>query len=172
MEFVLRKFNRDDSESLCKYANNKKVANNLRNAFPHPYSIEDAKMFINKVNEKDNLIFAIDIGGEVVGTIGVFFKEDVYCKNAEVGYWLGEPFWGKGIMAEALKQLCSIVFEKYNIIRIYAKPYETNLASQKVLSKAGFIKEAVIKRNVYKNGVLLNSCIYSLARDIWEETKT
>jgi ribosomal-protein-alanine N-acetyltransferase len=111
------------------------------------------------------ILRAIDIDGIAVGSIGIFLKDDVYCKSAELGYWLGEPFWGKGIMTQAVKQICKMAFEKYDIVRIFAEPYADNTASRRVLEKAGFRLEGILRKSVYKKGQIMDSCIYALIKD-------
>ncbi len=152
---------------VAKYANNQKVAIKLRNIFPHPYTIEDAKSFINNCINSDNTRQcnkAIVVNDETVGAIGVFLQDDVYCKTAEIGYWLGEAFWNKGIMSAAIKQICGFAFEEYDIVRIFAEPFAYNIGSRKALEKAGFQLEGVLKRSVYKNGQILDSCIYAFTK--------
>ncbi|MDR2904257.1 MAG: GNAT family N-acetyltransferase [Clostridiales bacterium] len=161
----LRKWRADDADNILKYADNKKIADNLRNVFPHPYTKTDAEDYINlclDADESKNLFFAIEADGTFAGSIGLFVKDDVYCKSAETGYWLGEPFWGKGIMTEALKQLCTIGFETFDITRIYAEPFAHNTGSRRVLEKAGFNLEGVLMRSIYKNGQYHDSCIYAI----------
>lgn len=167
MQFKLRKWKHSDAECIVKYANNPKVANNLRNVFPYPYTIDDAKKYINDCiynDESNQFIRAIVVNEEAVGSIGVFIKDDVYCKSGEIGYWLGEPFWGNGIISEAIKQICSFVFQHSDIIRIFAEPYEYNIGSRKALEKAGFKLEGILKKSVYKNGKIFDSCIYALIK--------
>ncbi|WP_066688666.1 GNAT family N-acetyltransferase [Christensenella intestinihominis] len=167
MDFVLRKWTEEDIACVQKYANNEKIAANLRNAFPYPYAMDDAGAYIRSCIEKDGqgqVVRAIVADGRAAGSIGVFFGTDVYEKSAEIGYWLGEPFWGHGIMSEAVSRICRYVFAKYEIERIYAEPFARNRASRRVLEKAGFILEGVLRDSVYKNGVLQDSCMYALLR--------
>lgn len=167
MEFELRKWQISDAENVAKYGNNVKIANNLRDAFPHPYTVDDARWVINEYSNNDETrqcTRAIVVNGQAVGSIGVFVKNDVYCKDAEIGYWLGESFWNKGITSEAIKQMCKFAFQKYDIVRISAETYACNIASRKVLENAGFKLEGVLKKSIYKNGELLDSCIYALFR--------
>jgi ribosomal-protein-alanine N-acetyltransferase len=162
---ILRRWELLDVDNLYKYANNKKIADNLRNSFPYPYTRKDAEDFIHMCMNTDttkNLFFTIDVGGEAIGSIGLFLKDDVYCKSAELGYWLAEPFWGKGIMTKAIEKICEIGFRKFDIIRIYAEPYSHNTASRRALEKAGFTLEGVLKKAVYKNGMYQDSCIYAI----------
>lgn len=165
--FELRKWQRDDIESVAKHANNKKIADNLRNVFPYPYTLKDAEGYIKfciNGDESKQCCRAITVNGEAVGSIGVFIKDDVYCKSAEVGYWLGEEFWGKGIMSQAIKEISEFAFENYDIVRIYAEPFARNVGSRRALEKAGFKLEGVLEKSVYKNGEIGDSCIYALIK--------
>lgn len=167
MDFALRKWELGDEKSICNYANNKKIANQMRDSFPYPYTMEDARRFIEscmQADEREQLYRAVVIKGEAVGSIGAFFQKDVYRKNVEIGYWLGEPFWWKGIMSCAIRQVCGLLFEQYDIARIYAQPYAVNAASRRALEKAGFRLEGIMKKNVYKNGTLMDSCMYALLK--------
>lgn len=163
--FKLRKWEIDDIKSIEKYANNKNVADNLRNIFPYPYTLEDAEDYVRfciKGDKKKQCCRAVTVNGEAVGSIGVFIKDDVYCKTAEVGYWLGEEFWGKGIMSKAIKEICEFVFDNYDIVRIFAEPFACNMGSKRALEKADFKLEGILEKSVYKNGVIGDSCIYGL----------
>jgi ribosomal-protein-alanine N-acetyltransferase len=167
MKFDLLKWKHEYAESVANYANNKKIADNLRNVFPYPYTIDDAKWYVNNCaqnTEENQLCRAIVVDGEAVGSIGVFVKDDVYCKSAELGYWLGEPFWNKGIMTEAISRICSEAFKKYDIVRIFAEPFAVNIGSRRVLEKSGFTLEGILKNSVCKNGVIIDSCMYALCK--------
>lgn len=167
MEFILRDWNYGDKESLVYHANNKNIADNLRDAFPYPYTHEDAENYITMCITNGNLksyTKAIEIEGKAVGSIGVFVKDDVYCKTGELGYWLGESYWGNGIMTNVIKQICEEAFSKYELVRIYAEPFIYNEGSKRVLEKAGFTLEGILKNNIYKNGVVSDSCIYGLVK--------
>lgn len=164
MDFILRDWKINDITSVAKYANNEKIAKNLRNAFPYPYTKKDAEEYITMcINGDDSLQYvkAIDVNGEAVGSIGVFLRDDVYIKTAELGYWLGEPFWHKGIMSCAIDQICHEVFDKYDIIRIFAEPYAHNLGSRRALEKAGFQLEGILRKSVFKQGEIFDSCMYA-----------
>ncbi len=166
MDFKLRPWRIEDAESLVSYANNSKIAANLRNAFPYPYTINDAKGYIDFcLGMKEELCFAIEVNGKAVGSIGVFIKDDVYCKSAELGYWLGEPFWGKGVMSEAIIRICRLAFSQYDIVRIFAEPFARNMGSRRVLEKAGFELEGTLKKSVFKNGVIEDSLMYAKLKD-------
>lgn len=167
MEFSLRPFTLLDAESILRYANNKKIADNLRNGFPYPYTREDTLNFLHACLDRDeskSFVRAIEIAGEAVGSIGIFCGDDVYAKSAEVGYWLGEPFWGKGIVSRAIARMCGEAFARYDIIRIYAEPYAYNTGSRRALEKAGFALEGIKKNSVYKNGIIHDSCMYALLK--------
>ncbi len=104
------------------------------------------------------------MNGEAAGSIGIFLQNDVYCKSAEIGYWLGEPFWSKGIMSSAISQLCKFAFENYDLVRIYAEPFSHNTGSRRALEKAGFKLEGEFEKSVFKNNVFYNSCMYALIK--------
>lgn len=167
-EFILREWKSEDAESIAQAANNEKIAANLRNAFPYPYTLEDAKWYVEDCisrGEDKQITRAIEIDGRAVGSIGIFVQDDVYEKSAELGYWLSEDYWRQGIMSEAVKQICREAFEKFDIIRIYAEPFEHNQGSRGVLEKAGFTYEGTMRSGVYKNGNVYSYCMYSLLRD-------
>lgn len=165
MNFKLRPWNIDDLESLVKYANNPNIAKFMTDGFPHPYKEENGKMFIEFAT-KDNPIhiFAIDINGEAVGGIGLHPQQDIHKKNAELGYWLAEPFWGNGIIKKAIHEIVDFGFKTYDIDRIFARPFGTNIPSQKVLQKAGFKLEGSFKNTLFKNGEYLDELIYAMYR--------
>ena len=143
----LRPFRLEDAPRLTELANNIKIAENLRDGFPHPYSLADAKNFIKMcLNKNPTQAFAIEYNGEYVGNIGVHPEKDVYRKSAEIGYFLGEPFWGKGIMTEAVKLLVEYNFENLDIVRIHTGIFEYNVASQRVLESVALKKRSFLKK--------------------------
>jgi ribosomal-protein-alanine N-acetyltransferase len=165
MEFSLREWHPEDRRYLEIYAGNAAVASNLRDGFPNPFTPEAAEKFIETARTADPakvLMRAVDVGGKAVGSIGVFRQEDIYRKSADIAYWLGEPFWGKGIMTEAVMQMCRLAFERLDIVRIQAEPFARNTGSCRVLEKAGFVLEGIHKKRVFKNGDLGDSCSYAL----------
>jgi len=167
MEIKLRPWNIEDAESLVENANNFEIARFMSDAFPSPYTLEDAKNFIAfATKDEPTHIFAIDIDGQAVGGIGIHPQADIMKKNAELGYWLGEKYWGKGIISKAIREIIPWAFNTYDITRIYARPFGSNMASQKVLEKAGFVLEARIKENIFKNGEYLDELIYAIRRQI------
>jgi ribosomal-protein-alanine N-acetyltransferase len=165
MNFTLRKWNLSDVESFFQYVNNPKIFLNMTDSFPHTMAeVKKVIEVFSNPNEKSQCCRAIDSNGEAVGCVAIFLKDDVYCKSAEIAYWLGEPFWGKGIMSRAVQQLCETAFEQYHLARISAEPFAYNIGSRKVLEHAGFILEGIKKKSVYKNGEFFNSCMYALIK--------
>ena len=167
MDFELRKWQTQDIESVAHYANNEKIACNLRDVFPHPYTLSDAEGYVSSCinnSEARQLCRAITVDGLAVGSIGVFLAGDVYQKSAELGYWLAEEYWGKGIMTEAVKQICAEAFAAFDIVRIFAEPFAHNQGSRSVLEKAGFTLEGVMKNGVFKRGRVCDYCMYALLK--------
>lgn len=166
MQFELKKWALTDAQSIAEYANNKKIADNLRNAFPHPYALADAVSYIHAFQNDDpgRICRAIAIDGRAAGSIGVFTRDDVYSKTAEIGYWLAEPFWGRGIITQAILKICDMAFSRLPIVRIYAEPFAHNIASRRALEKAGFTLEGTLKNNIFKNNKIYDSCIYALLK--------
>jgi ribosomal-protein-alanine N-acetyltransferase len=166
MNFSLRPWSINDLESLVKFANNYNVAKNMMDQFPHPYGIENGKMFISNANKESPLrFFAIDVNGRAAGGIGIHPLTDILRKNAELGYWLAEPYWGKGIMTKAVIQMVEYGFKSFDINRIFARPFGTNIGSQKVLEKAGFILEGRFEKTFLKNGEFIDELVYAVRRN-------
>lgn len=168
MEFILRKWKKEDAEDIAKAANNPNIAMNLRNTFPNPYSLDDAKWYVNDCisNEgKNQITRAIEIDGKAVGSIGIFIKNDVYEKSGELGYWLSEDYWRQGITSRAVQMICREAFTLFDIIRIFAEPFDYNAGSRGVLEKAGFTYEGTMRNGVYKNGKVYSYCMYSILRE-------
>ena len=161
MNFTLRPWRETDLASLLKYANNDNIAKFMTNGFPHPYTEESGLAFLTMASENAG-IFAIEIAGEAAGSIGLFPQSDIHEKNAELGYWLAEPFWGNGIMPRAIGEMVEYGFRTFDITRIFARPFSTNPASHRVLEKAGFVCEARLKDALYKNGVYMDELIYAI----------
>lgn len=164
--FTLRPWCDTDIPSLVKYANNRAVSRNLRSIFPYPYTQKDAEWWIQTRHEDTSrdLFFAIEVEGEACGGISCRRLDDVYFKGAEIGYWLGEPFWGRGIMSEAVTLVAQAAFEQLDIVRIQAAVFGWNAASARVLEKAGFHFEARLERSVTKDGELTDQLMYALLR--------
>ena len=166
MNVRLRKWNEADLNGLVKYANNSNVAKWLTNGFPYPYTLDDGKAYLSMIaNDKPAKVFAIEVNDEAVGSIGIFPQTNIHEKAAEMGYWLAEEYWGHGIMVKAIKEIVGYGFETFDIVRIFARPFSTNLKSQRVLEKAGFLLEAKLKKALFKNGEFMDEFIYAKLKD-------
>lgn len=166
--FILRPWRSEDASALAAAADNPKIAANLRNSFPSPYTPADAERFIRDCvarGEERRLVRAIIIEGTAAGSVGVFVKDDVYEKTAELGYWLAEEHWGRGVMTEAVRRICREAFARFAILRVFAEPFDSNLGSRHVLEKAGFTYEGTMRCGVFKNGRVLSYRVYSLLRE-------
>lgn len=159
---TIRPWRLDDAESLAKHANNRKVWLTLRDRFPHPYTLDDAHEFLQRaISEQPTTKFCIEVQGVAAGGIGIRLGQDVHRHTAGLGYWLGEEFWGRGIMTETVATLADFCFENLPLRRIYAEAFANNPASARVLEKVGFVFEGRIKNNVIKDGELLDSLLYA-----------
>jgi RimJ/RimL family protein N-acetyltransferase len=162
---AIRKFRRSDKLRMAEIANNEKVAANLRDAFPSPYSVEDARKFISVCMRQDPYqVFAIEFEGEYVGNIGLHRLDDVYRKTAELGYFIGEPWWNRGITTRAVNLICDYGFRELDVIKIFSGVFSFNTASQRVLEKCGFTLEAILKSAVIKNGRICDEYRYARFR--------
>jgi RimJ/RimL family protein N-acetyltransferase len=163
---LVRSWSAADAVALERYANNRNVSLNLRDGFPYPYTLQDAQAFLSRVTqETPEKTFAIATSAEAIGCIGLRLGSDIHRKTAELGYWLAEPFWNRGIMSEAVAGFTQHAFEVFDLERIFAEPFDHNRASARVLEKAGFICEARLRANVFKNGKVLDSFLYARLRD-------
>ena len=162
-KFVLRPWCEEDAESLAKRANNIEIWRNLRDGFPHPYTLEDAKRFIGSVGSLPS-VFAIEIDGEAVGSIGYFPQTATERHCAEVGYWLAEEYWGRGIMNAAVRVLSEYIFKNTEILRLFATPYGHNAASMRVLEKAGYTKVGLMRKAEMKNGIPVDKWYFELVK--------
>jgi RimJ/RimL family protein N-acetyltransferase len=171
-DYQVRSFELSDKSSIVKYANNYNIAKNLRDIFPYPYTEANAAEWLKLAcSQKPELNFAIVTSKELIGGIGLEPQKDVNRFSVEIGYWLAEPFWGKGIVVEAVKLLTEFVFRGKTGIhfnRIFAGVFEGNTASEKVLIKAGYKKEGILRKSVYKEGKFLDQYIYSTLEEEWE----
>ena len=158
----VRSWSNDDLGSLVKYADNRKIWLNLRDRFPHPYTRRDGRDFLHLArSQRPETMFAIDVGGEAVGGIGFVAGTDVERVSAEIGYWLGEPFWGRGIATEALVAVTKHAIDAHKLTRIYALPFARNEASCRVLEKAGYLLEGRLRRSCIKDGEVLDQLQYA-----------
>jgi len=166
MAVNLKPWETDYAEQLAYIANNYNIAKFMRNRFPHPYSYDDAKNFIGWIQENyNNLVFAIECDGIIVGSIGLFPGDDIYCATAELGYWIGEEYWGRGIATAALLQMVDYGFANFLFNKIKAHVFHPNTASMRVLEKCGFCKESVLKASVYKYDEYLDEHLYAVFRE-------
>ncbi|MFA5266719.1 MAG: GNAT family protein [Methanoregula sp.] len=158
---LLRPWQAGDAPSLTRYADNPRIAACLRDAFPSPYTPDDAHRFITMATGPSrNIFLAIEVQGEAVGGIGIHPLDDVHRRTAEIGYWLAEPFWEKGIVTDAVRALVPVAFGQTDIVRIQAGVFSHNPASMRVLEKCGFVREAVHKNSITKNGVVMDEVLY------------
>lgn len=163
---IVRQWQPSDAESLAKHADNRKIWLNLRDAFPHPYRIEDARAFIAKAkNMQPETFFCIQVLGHAAGGIGFSLRSDVERVSAEIGYWLGEKFWGRGIMTQALCTVTHYAMTAYNLTRVYALPYAYNTPSARVLEKAGFSLEGRLRKSAIKDGVVTDQLLYAFTAE-------
>ncbi|UTW62928.1 GNAT family N-acetyltransferase [bacterium SCSIO 12741] len=164
-QITLRPFTREDAPRMAELANNASISQNMRNAFPHPYTRENALEFIGMANSMDPVtIFAIEADGTYVGNIGLHKAEDVYRKSAEIGYFIGEPFWNQGIASAAVKQMVEFGFETLNLKRIHAGIFDYNQASARVLEKCGFEKEGIARMAVFKGDQFYDELRYAIIK--------
>lgn len=165
---LVRAWRFSDAKAIARHANNANVAKQLRDRFPHPYTVGDARTFIEGLMTGHPITtFAIDVGGEAVGGIGFSPGTDVERFSAEIGYWLGESFWGRGIAAEALRLVSEYAFRDCGMLRLYALPFADNLQSMRVLEKAGYQKEAVLRASSVKFGKPRDQALYALINPNW-----
>lgn len=165
MSPVLRPWNISDLEQLVSIANNINIAKNLTNQFPHPYTEKDGIAFIERAtNFNPPQVFAIDLNGTAIGGIGIFPQSDILCKNAEIGYWLGEPYWGKGYMSKCIPEIVAYGFKTFDINRIFARPFGHNIASARALEKAGFVKEGHFVNTIFKFGEYVDELFYAIRK--------
>lgn len=169
MECRLREWRIEDAARLAEMLNNRNILNNLRDGLPYPYTETDAEEYINSMRMADKnktLAFAITVDDKVVGSIGVFRCDNIHSRTAEMGYYIGEPYWGCGLGTSAVTQVCTYIFENTDIIRVFAEPFAYNTASCRVLEKAGFQFEGFLRSNAVKNGKVIDMKMYSLIKDL------
>jgi [ribosomal protein S5]-alanine N-acetyltransferase len=164
---ILRPWTFSDARQLAFIADNKKIADNIRDGLPNPYSFKDAQDWLNLILPENNppKYFAVTTDNQLVGSIGIVTKTNIYRKNFEIGYFVSEDFWGKGIATKAIKAVTSYAFRDFDIIRVYAESFSENTGSRRALEKAGFKLEATLKKNIIKNDIITDSCIYSVLKE-------
>jgi [ribosomal protein S5]-alanine N-acetyltransferase len=165
--FRIRSFRPEDAESIARHANNPKIAAQVRDRFPYPYKLEDAHEFLSNLKHDPETCFAIAerVNDEAVGGIMLFPGTDIERVSAEVGYWLGEPYWGKGIATRAVVALTEYGLKNFEFTRLFATPFASNVASCRVLEKAGYVRDAILRRAVIKYGVVHDLALYSRTRE-------
>jgi RimJ/RimL family protein N-acetyltransferase len=162
---IIRDWRPGDEAGLVRHANNRKIWRNVRDAFPNPYTFADAEEWISSASTATPVTsFAIEIDGEAAGGIGFIIGADIHRRSAEIGYWLGEQYWGRGIIGEAVRAMTEYAFANYDLARIWAGVFEWNPASMRVLEKAGYLFEARLKKAVTKEGETTDELIYALVR--------
>jgi ribosomal-protein-alanine N-acetyltransferase len=163
---TVRSWHRDDEATLPLHANNRQIWINLRDQFPYPYTRADAKRWLQHITSvTPETSFAIDVNGEAVGGIALVLHDDVERCSAEVGYWLSEHYWGRGIATAALKTITEYAFTQFKLTRVFAVPFAHNVASMRVLEKAGYICEGRLRRSAIKDGVVLDQLMYAKIDD-------
>ena len=177
MNCALRKWRLSDAKDLATALNNEKILNNLRDGLPFPYTEKDAAEYISAMlsaDENSTFAYAVTVDDRAVGSIGAFRQSNIHCKTAELGYYLAEEYWGKGIMTDAIRQICSLIFDTTDILRIYAEPFAYNIGSRRALEKAGFTYEGTMKYNAVKNGKVLDMTMYALTKEpyVFRKIKT
>jgi len=167
---IVRPWRAGDAESLVKYANNPNIAQHLRDRFPHPYTLRDAKAFIHSsASARPQVSFAIIVDGGAAGGIGFSSGSDVERFSAEIGYWLGEPFWGRGIVTEAVQLVSAYAFDTCGLLRLFALPFADNRRSIRVLEKAGYTREAILRSSAVKDRTVRDQALYALVNSQWRQ---
>lgn len=167
MDCIIREWDIKDKYKLAEMLNNKNIQNNLRDGLPYPYTADDAEEYIVSMLSADKtktFAFAITVNDIAIGSIGVFRCGNIHSRTAEMGYYVSEPYWGKGFATSAVKQTCKYIFDNTDIIRIFAEPFAYNTASCHVLEKAGFQFEGTLHSNAVKNGKIIDMKMYALVK--------
>jgi [ribosomal protein S5]-alanine N-acetyltransferase len=164
---TIRPWAQTDADSLQRHANNRHVSMHLRDRFPFPYEIEQARTFLGWIAKQPSpTVWAIEVNGEAAGGIGIELHTDVERVSAEIGYWLGEAMWGRGIATEALKGVTAEAFKRFDITRLYALPFADHAASVRVLEKAGYVREGHLRRSAIKDGKVRDQLLFAAYRPL------
>ena len=162
---TVRDWRTTDKPALLRLADNRNVWRNLTHRFPHPYTEADADAWFSLLaGSPQPTHWCIEVGGEAAGGIGLRMGEGVFAKSAEFGYWLGEPFWGRGIMTSAVQTTSEYVLDQFDLVRLESPVFEWNPSSMRVLEKCGFVREAVLRKSVFKDGQIIDAVLYALLR--------
>jgi [ribosomal protein S5]-alanine N-acetyltransferase len=166
-ECTIRLWAETDAAALQRHANNRKVSIHLRDRFPYPYEMEQARAFLDwSATQASPTVWAIDVDGEAIGGIGIERHTDVERVSAEIGYWLGESFWGRGIATAALKAVTAEAFKRFEITRLYALPFADHAASRRVLEKAGYVREGHLRQSAIKDGKIRDQLLFAAYRTL------
>lgn len=168
MDCEIRKWRLSDAGDLAAALSNPRVLDNLRDGLPYPYTAQDGEEYIRSMlsaDENNTFAFAITVDDRCIGSIGAFRQENIHRRTAELGYYLAEEYWGRGLMTRAIGLLCQWVFANTDVLRIYAEPFSYNVGSCRALEKAGFAYEGLMKNNAVKNGRVLDMKLYALTRE-------
>lgn len=159
----IRSFHPEDAWNITTYANSREIWLQLRDVFPHPYTVGDAKAFISiATSQQPETAFAIDVEGKASGSIGLTLQADINRCAAEIGYWLGKPYWGRGIATTAIAAVTNWAMDAFSLQRIFAVPFSDNLASCRVLEKAGFQREGLMQKSAIKDGQVRDQVMYAM----------
>ena len=165
---VVRPWQPGDAAALARHANDPDVARNLRDRFPHPYTIRDAHAFLDHAAQAaDPTNLAIEVDGDAAGAIGYVPGSDIERFSAEIGYWLGQAVWGRGVATEALQLVTRDLFERLNLLRLFALPFADNAASVRVLEKAGYVREGLLRSSSVKAGAPRDQLLYARVNERW-----
>lgn len=168
MDCTIRKWKMTDAADLAAAVNHLEILNNLRDGLPYPYTVADAEAYIASVlsdAQDGTYAFAIAVEGRAIGSISVHRQTNIHFRTAEIGYYLARQYWGRGLGTSAVEQACAWIFAHTDILRIYAEPFARNIASCRVLEKAGFVCEGILRKNAVKNGRVLDMKMYALVRE-------
>jgi RimJ/RimL family protein N-acetyltransferase len=159
---VVRELDLTDAPSLARHADDRRIWLQVRDALPHPYLEAHAVAYIESVRaQKPPTTFAIAVDGQAVGAIGLTMQTDVNRVSAELGYWLGAAYWGRGLATRAVSAVTRWGIDELRLTRVFATPFAENLASCRVLEKAGFVREGVMRRSAVDDGRLLDQVMYA-----------
>jgi RimJ/RimL family protein N-acetyltransferase len=162
----IRSWRPGDEPALARHADNRNIWLNVRDRFPHPYTLADAEQWVANVREAvPETQFAVEVAGEAAGGVGLFLQEDVARYSAEIGYWLGETFWGRGLATAVVRRFTDYAFDTFDLNRIYGNIFDWNEASVRVLEKAGYVREGTLRRSAVKDGIVLDQHLYAVVRE-------
>ncbi len=165
INFSLIHWNKEFSKDFYIQSNDEELYKNMSDTFPKSYQeCEEIVQYFSESKDEKAYVRAIQINNQIVGCIGAFFESDIYCRNAEIAYWIGKEFRGKGIMSEVIKYFTNEMFTDTEVIRIYARPFAYNIGSQKTLEKAGYLYEGTMKKSVFKRGEIFDAMLYATVR--------